>query len=135
VAEQSLTQSNHDLYNFQRGAKLDKTNYAVFLPAISTFYNNTISKQIATGTYVDKNRMPATLPNDASSLNFLDPHKSTFFYPWSLYSAGHADLDLSKTGGKEIMIRDRSRSDTWMLGDSGGFQIGKGKWEGDANKC
>jgi len=29
------------------------------------------------------------------------------------------------------MIRNRDRENSWMLGDSGGFQIGKGVWEGD----
>jgi hypothetical protein len=29
------------------------------------------------------------------------------------------------------MIRNRDRENTWALGDSGGFQIGKGVWEGD----
>ena len=29
------------------------------------------------------------------------------------------------------MVRNRDRANTWLLGDSGGFQIGKGVWEGD----
>jgi hypothetical protein len=29
------------------------------------------------------------------------------------------------------MFRKRDRSTSWVLGDSGGFQIGKGKWEGN----
>ena len=29
------------------------------------------------------------------------------------------------------MIRNRDRENTWLLGDPGGFQIGKGVWEGD----
>jgi hypothetical protein len=29
------------------------------------------------------------------------------------------------------MVRNRDRENTWLLGDSGGFQIGKGVWEGD----
>jgi hypothetical protein len=32
---------------------------------------------------------------------------------------------------KEDMVRNRDRQNTWLLGDSGGFQIGKGVWEGD----
>jgi len=48
-----------------------------------------------------------------------------------LYSAGHADLDTTKEVPKEDMIRKRNRNNTWVLGDSGGFQIGKGVWEGD----
>jgi hypothetical protein len=48
-----------------------------------------------------------------------------------LYSAGHAELDINKDVPKEDMIRNRDRDNTWLLGDSGGFQIGKGVWEGD----
>jgi hypothetical protein len=132
LAEQSNKQSNHDLYNFQKGEKLEKPNFAVFLPAISTFYNTTISKHRHTGSYVNPNRIPQSLPHGVESLNFLDPQKSIFFYPWALYSAGHANLDVSKPIPKESMTRDRPRDGTtWLLGDSGGFQIGKGKWEGE----
>jgi hypothetical protein len=31
------------------------------------------------------------------------------------------------------MFRNRDRSTSWVLGDSGGFQIGKGVWEGEWN--
>ena len=48
-----------------------------------------------------------------------------------MYSAGHADLDVNKFAPKEDMVRNRDRQNTWLLGDSGGFQIGKGVWEGD----
>ena len=54
-----------------------------------------------------------------------------FTYKWTLYSAGHADLDINKEVPKEDMVRNRDRENTWLLGDSGGFQIGKGVWEGD----
>jgi hypothetical protein len=32
---------------------------------------------------------------------------------------------------REDMYRDRNKNTSWILGDSGGFQIGKGVWEGD----
>ena len=64
-------------------------------------------------------------------MNWLEPSKSLFNYKWSLYSAGHADLDIHKDSPKEDMVRDRDRNNSWLLGDSGGFQIGKGVWEGD----
>ena len=48
--------------------------------------------------------------------------------------AGHARLDLQKDMYREDMYRDRNRNTSWLLGDSGGFQIGKGKWEGDWRK-
>ena len=48
-----------------------------------------------------------------------------------MYSAGHADLDVNKFAPKEDMVRNRDRQNTWLLGDPGGFPIGKGVWEGD----
>ena len=41
-------------------------------------------------------------------------------------------LDLTKPAPKEAMFHDRPRDGkSWLLGDSGGFQIGKGVWEGE----
>jgi hypothetical protein len=49
-----------------------------------------------------------------------------------LYSAGHANLDLSKNDDRESLFRNRKRDgSSWVLGDSGGFQIGKGVWAGE----
>ena len=105
-------------------------DYARFLPATSTFYATFIGKQRYIN-YVDPNRIPQAFTNGMESLNFLDPVKGQFYYKWCLYSAGHANLDLNKPCWKEDMFRNRNRSNSWVLGDSGGFQIGKGKWEGD----
>jgi hypothetical protein len=38
---------------------------------------------------------------------------------------------MNKLSEREDMFRNRDRNTSWVLGDSGGFQIGKGKWEGD----
>lgn len=106
-----------------------QNDYAVFLPALSTFYGTFIGKQRDTGNYVDPARMPKNLP-DMENMNWLNSQKGVFTYKWSLYSAGHADLDMTKDSPKESMIRDREPG-TFILGDSGGFQIAKGLWEGD----
>jgi hypothetical protein len=63
-------------------------------------------------------------------LNWLDSTKGLFPYKWSLYSGGHANLDLAKQDWSEDMVRNREPG-TFILGDSGGFQIAKGLWEGD----
>jgi hypothetical protein len=63
-------------------------------------------------------------------LNWLNPQKAMFPYKWSLYSAGHANLDLSKSEPSEDMVRNRDPGST-ILGDSGGFQIAQGLWPGD----
>jgi hypothetical protein len=107
-----------------------QSDYAVFLPALSGFYATYVGKQ-RYDNYVDVNRIPSNFTNGIESLNYLDPNKGIFNYGFTLYSAGHAELDVNKFSPKEDMIRNRNRSTSWMLGDSGGFQIGKGVWEGD----
>lgn len=105
-------------------------DYAVFLPATSGFYATFIGKQ-RYGNYVDPARLPTSFTNGVESLNYLEPEKGLFYYNWCLYSAGHANLDLNKPDEGEDMFRNRDRSTSWVLGDSGGFQIGKGVWEAD----
>jgi hypothetical protein len=105
-----------------------QSDYAVFLPAISGFYATFIGKQ-RNEPYVD----PARLPNgltDMEQMNWLNSQKALFPYKWSLYSGGHANLDLNKQDWSEDMVRNREPG-TFILGDSGGFQIAKGLWEGD----
>jgi hypothetical protein len=103
-------------------------DYAVFLPAISSFYATYIGKQRYDNNFVPASRMPAGIP-DMEQLNWLNAQKSLFPYRWSLYSAGHANLDVSKLVPKEDMVRNRDPN-TVMLCDSGGFQIAKGVWPG-----
>ncbi len=107
------------------------SQYAVFLPAISGFYATYIGKQRdpVNGPYVAPSRMPSGIP-DMEQLNWLNSSKALFPYKWSLYSGGHANLDLNKQDWSEDMVRSREPG-TFMLGDSGGFQIAKGLWEGD----
>jgi hypothetical protein len=105
-----------------------QNDYAIFLPAISSFYANYVGRQ-RTENYIDAARMPKGIP-DMEQLNWLNPQKGLFPYRYSLYSAGHADLDLTKFVAKEDMVRNRDPN-TVMLADSGGFQIAKGVWEGD----
>ena len=108
-----------------------QNDYAIFLPAISGFYATFVGKQRdpVNGPYVDPTRFPQGL-TDMEQLNWLNSQKSLFPYKWSLYSGGHANLDLNKQDWSEDMVRNRE-SGTFMLGDSGGFQIAKGLWEGD----
>ena len=109
----------------------EQKDYAVFLPALSGFYATFVGKQRVDNTYVDPARMPVQFNGNMESLNWLNPKEALFEYNWTLYSAGHAELDINKDSPKEDMIRNRDRKTSWLLGDSGGFQIGKGVWEGD----
>ena len=110
-------------------------DYAHFLPALSGFYATYVGKQRypdpVNGPYVPDDRIPANFQNNVESLNYLNSKEGAFTYKWTLYSAGHADLDTTKHVPKEDMVRNRDKENTWLLGDSGGFQIGKGVWEGD----
>ena len=105
-----------------------QNDYAVFLPAISGFYATFVGKQ-RNEPYVDPARFPQGL-TDMEQMNWLNTQKALFPYKWSLYSGGHANLDLTKQDWSEDMVRNREPG-TLMLGDSGGFQIAKGLWEGD----
>mgnify|MGYP001252223240 FL=1 len=107
-----------------------QSDYAIFLPAISSFYATYIGAE----RYPDKvksiigDRLPKGIPN-MEAMNWLNAQQALFPYKWSLYSAGHANMDLSVHVPKEDMIRNRSE-DTIMVADSGGFQIAKGVWPG-----
>ena len=109
--------------------KTHRPDWALFLPAISSFYIAGLGKQRAGENYFDQTRLPAQI-QDVEALNFLNKSKGLFYYKWGLYSAGHAELDTTKVDPKESIIRDREAG-TFMLGDSGGFQILKGQWPAD----
>ena len=82
----------------------EQKDYAIFLPALSSFYSTFIGKQRFGKDYVDPSRIPAHLqmPDDTlEKLNWLSPD-GVFQYKWSLYSAGHANLDLNTHIEKEI---------------------------------
>jgi hypothetical protein len=100
-------------------------DYAVYLPAISSFYSTYVAKQ-RLEKFIPDERIPAGFDRGIEGMNFLNPEQGYFYYKYGLYSAGHAQLDLEKSMTQESMIQDRDRSKTMILGDSGGYQIGKG---------
>jgi hypothetical protein len=100
-------------------------DYAVYLPAISSFYSTYVAKQ-RLEKFIPDDRIPEGFDRGVEGMNFLNPEQGYFYYKYGLYSAGHAQLDLQKSLTQESMIQDRDRSKTMILGDSGGYQIGKG---------
>ena len=100
-------------------------DYACFLPAISSFFSTYVSKQQHT-EFVPKERIPAGFDRGIEGMNFLNSEEGYFVYQNGLFSAGHAKLDLKKSKVQESMIQNRDRNNTMILGDSGGYQIGKG---------
>ncbi len=102
-------------------------NFAVFLPAISNFFNTFISKQRVTiGAHIPTERIPKGLDRGVEGLNFINPDEGYFTYPTALYSAGHACLDMEKVADRDSMCVDRDRKFSTIVGDSGGYQIAKG---------
>ena len=54
-------------------------NFAVFLPAISNFFNTFISKQRVTkGTHIPTERIPKGLDRGVEGLNFINPDEGYF---------------------------------------------------------
>jgi hypothetical protein len=102
-----------------------QTRYAVYLPAISSFYSTYVAKQ-RLEEFVPNDRIPQGFDRGIEGMNFLNPEDGYFTYKYGLYSAGHAQLDLQKSLTQESMIQQRDRNNTMILGDSGGYQIGKG---------
>jgi hypothetical protein len=100
-------------------------DYAVYLPAISSFYSTYVAKQ-RLEKFVADDRIPAGFERGIEGMNFLNPEDGYFTYKYALYSAGHAQLDIVKAQTQESMIQQRDRGATMILGDSGGYQIGKG---------
>lgn len=105
-------------------------DYAIYLPAISSFYVKQLYTLAEQG-----GRTPEGFELGNQGLDFLKSEDSYYHFPYGLYSAGHAQLDLSKKG-KEPMIDDRDRANTVIVGDSGGFQVATGviKMEWDTAK-
>jgi hypothetical protein len=123
------------LFDKDNLTKKQSPEWALFLPSISSFYGSFVGLQ-RHKNYVDPSRIPADFEHGVEGINFLNEKEGYFPYKWALYSAGHANLDLNAFDPKEEMVRTRDRENTFILGDSGGFQIGKGVWEanwGDPN--
>jgi len=105
-------------------------DWALFLPAVSSFYIAGLGKQREGENYFDQARIPAGFNGDVEKLNFLNSKEGLYYYKWGLYSAGHANLDTTVDDHNESIIRKREQG-TFMLGDSGGFQILKCQWPAD----
>lgn len=113
-----------------QGKKLPQ--WAVFMPAVSTFFASYFGNQkYQTKSAVPASRIRPELENSLEGLNFLDKDKGYFCYKFALYSAGHVNLTPTKYPIKDEMIYERDRNNTFLLGDSGGYQIATSVWEAD----
>jgi len=107
---------------------LSKTHsdYATFLPAVSGFMTELLGRCKSVPGYIPEGRVPNGFEHGFEGMNFLDKEKGYYYYNKALYSAGHAYLDIEKSKVMEHIIQCRDRDNTTIVGDSGGFQIGKG---------
>lgn len=103
--------------------------WALFLPAISSFFISGLGKQREGENYFEQSRIPSAFNGDTERLNYYSSN-GLFTYKWGLYSAGHANLDTTVDDHNESVVRKREEN-TFCLGDSGGFQILKGQWPAD----
>jgi hypothetical protein len=99
-------------------ARWDK--FAVYLPAMQYHY----------ASAVDNNKLlkGRDFPKDLklTDLDFLNPKSKLWHYGYALYSAGQ----FTDARPKACAVTNRDTKHTTILGDSGGYQIGKGTLRG-----
>ena len=95
-------------------------NFAVYLPAMQHHYASAVdsNKQIKGRDF------PAGI--NLTDLNFLNPKSKLWHYGYALYSAGQ----FTDARPKACAVTNRDTTKTTILGDSGGYQIGKGTLRG-----
>jgi len=95
------------------------TNYSLYLPAVNDTYAEYLLRDIPKGR---------AFPSDlkVSDLAFWDRKNKLFYYPYVLHSIGQF------AAGKQIdnALTRTGRTDKYLFGDSGGFQIGNGNLKG-----
>lgn len=96
-------------------------NFAVYLPALQYGFASAVESDSSR----DKNR-PFPKGIKLTDLDFLNPKSKLWHYGYGLYSAGQ--FDSAKNRACAVTNRDKNR--TTILGDSGGYQIGKGTLKG-----
>lgn len=95
-------------------------DFAVYLPAMQYPYASAVDNNKMLG----EREFPAGIK--LTDLDFLNPKSKLWHYGYALYSAGQ----FTDARPKACCVTNRDRSKTTVLGDSGGFQIGKGTLKG-----
>ena len=99
-------------------------NFAVYLPAMQHGFASAVDDTLK-NKKVSKNRdFPVGI--SMVDLDFLNPKSKLWHYGYALYSAGQ----FTDARPKACAVSNRDRKCTTILGDSGGFQIGKGTLRG-----
>lgn len=98
--------------------KLHDHNHAIYLPAVNETYVTSVARPLPSGR-----RFPSGLtPKD---LMFWEPN-SLWHYPYMLHSIGQ--YSVGKT--PHAAMNKANRTDSILVGDSGGYQIGSGTLKG-----
>lgn len=105
--------------------KQNNLNAAHYLPAISSFVVKQISKSKSDPNHIPVSRIPKGFELGIDGMDFLKIDNTYYNYNFGLYSAGHADRNLSSAQKSESMIHNRDPNNI-IVGDSGGFQIATG---------
>lgn len=98
--------------------KLHSSNCAIYLPAVNTGYISTVDSLLPQGR-----RFPSGLtPKD---LMFWEPNNN-WHYPYVLHSIGQYAVGTTPHSAMNKL----NRTNSILVGDSGGYQIGKGTLHG-----
>ncbi len=94
--------------------------FAVYLPAMQFHYASAVNN--------NKLLKGRSFPKEIklTDLDFLNPKSKLWHYGYALYSAGQ----FTDARPKACAVANRDKEHTTILGDSGGFQIGKGTLRG-----
>ena len=95
-------------------------NFAVYLPAMQYPYASAVDSNKMLGD----REFPASIK--LTDLDFLNPKSKLWHYGYALYSAGQ----FTDARPRACCVTNRDRTKTTVLGDSGGYQIGKGTLKG-----
>jgi hypothetical protein len=95
-------------------------NFAVYLPAMQYHYASAVDNN----KLIKGRDFPKSI--NLTDLDFLNPKSKLWHYGYALYSAGQ----FTDARPKACAVSNRDRKHTTVLGDSGGYQIGKGTMRG-----
>jgi hypothetical protein len=102
---------------------LDKRIHS-YLPSIQPGWVKTMAHSV----YDYRDNIPFGSFKSVDEFNWYNGNKPRFRHPSGLYSCGHTTMDLDKARVTDKVLFQRDRDKTFLLVDSGGFQVGKGVW-------
>lgn len=96
-----------------------------YLPSLQPTWTKTFTRSL----YEHRDNVPFGSFKSLDEFNWYNGKKPRFLHPYGLYSPGHAEIDdLDKARSVDRMLFERDRSNTFLLVDSGGYQVGTGVW-------